>query len=307
MRVPNEIFDFLDNLNEGVYITDLKRVVLHMNSRAEELTGYTNIEAVGLACRADMLCHVDENGKKLCATTACPLNAAIYNGIKTTDMYVHHKRGYRIPVYVKTGVIKDVTGEATSAYQIFGEKDNVIKLKERVDDLFRKSLIDSLTNIGNRLSLEQFGEKKMNELNNISKPFGVLFMDIDFFKKVNDDFGHVVGDEVLLMVAQTASVVVRGNDFVGRWGGEEFLVFVDVADQESLFIVAEKIRNQVASSFIKKAVNSIQVTVSIGGAMAKKGMSLSEIIEKADQYMYQSKSNGRNKVTIEGYLKPIIQ
>lgn len=298
MRVPNEIFDLLDKLNEGVYITDLKRVVLHMNSRAEEITGYTNNEAVGVACRADMLCHVDENGKKLCATTACPLNAAIYNGLKPSDMYVHHKRGYRIPIYVKTGVIKDATGEVTSAYQIFGEKDNVLKLKERVDDLFRKSLIDPLTNVGNRLSLEQLGEKKMNEFNNISKPFGVLFMDIDFFKNVNDNFGHIMGDEVLLMVAQTASSVVRGNDFVGRWGGEEFLVFVEVEDKENLAVVAEKIRNQVASSFIKTDVNNIQVTVSIGGLMVNKGMSLTEIIEKADQHMYQSKSNGRNRVTI---------
>ena len=125
---------------------------------------------------------------------------------------------------------------------------------------------------------------------------GILFMDIDHFKNVNDTYGHVTGDEVLRVVAKTISHSVRPFDIVGRWGGEEFIALIADVDEKTLCSIAERTRRLVEQSKLPETFNTISVTVSIGATLARKTDDIHSLVERADQAMYQCKANGRNQV-----------
>ena len=124
-----------------------------------------------------------------------------------------------------------------------------------------------------------------------------MYIDIDHFKQVNDTFGHRIGDQVLRMVAQTLAGNVRAFDFVGRWGGEEFLVVVANVDQIGLNAFAEKLRSLVERSRLDVGGVEIQVTISVGSVLAKPDLNVENLVERADRLLYQSKNSGRNRIT----------
>jgi len=131
--------------------------------------------------------------------------------------------------------------------------------------------------------------------------FGVLFIDIDHFKDVNDQYGHDMGDKVLWAVSRNMSTVVRSSDIVGRWGGEEFVGVILNVDSRQLYLVAEKIRSEIEKTRIEENSHSVNVTVSIGGTLADSDCTLDKVglLKKADVLLYQSKVAGRNRVTID--------
>jgi diguanylate cyclase (GGDEF)-like protein len=130
-------------------------------------------------------------------------------------------------------------------------------------------------------------------------PFGVLFCDIDHFKNINDTFGHKLGDKVLRMVAQTLRANIRDTDTMGRLGGEEFLVILQDVDAEALLSIAEKLLNLVRQSHLTLPnERTISATISIGGTLLQESDTVDTIVDRADKLMYESKSKGRNSVTI---------
>lgn len=129
-------------------------------------------------------------------------------------------------------------------------------------------------------------------------PCGVLVIDVDHFKAVNDKYGHEAGDAVLRMVSRTMQGGVRGLDLAGRWGGEEFLVIVAHATTESVTAVAERIRVLVAASSLS-VPESISVTVSVGAALASAGESAAQLVRRADEALYLAKREGRNRVRVD--------
>lgn len=158
---------------------------------------------------------------------------------------------------------------------------------------------DELTGISNRRFLNFHIANLIKESRDFHSSFGVLFIDIDFFKKVNDIYGHNAGDIVLKDLSQIIKKSIRNDDVIGRWGGEEFLAVIKVDDIGKLEIIADKLRKIVESHAFKLDVTSIKITVSIGGTMYKNDESKESVIERADHNMYVSKSTGRNKVTIK--------
>jgi diguanylate cyclase (GGDEF)-like protein len=136
-------------------------------------------------------------------------------------------------------------------------------------------------------------------------PFGVLMIDIDFFKRVNDSYGHDTGDQVLKMTAGSLSGGLRSYDFLGRWGGEEFLAIVTNINLAGLKRIAERMRMLVETSLIflngndRSIERAVRITVSGGGAIIRAGETLEALINRADRSLYQSKNSGRNRVTID--------
>lgn len=153
--------------------------------------------------------------------------------------------------------------------------------------------------MANRRFAEMTLESALHEWRVHAVPFGVLFYDVDNFKSINDRFGHQVGDEVLVMVARTAANVLRKFDMAARWGGEEFLAVLQGANRETLDLVAERIRIMMEQSFIMVGEKSLSVTVSIGGSLVAEGDTEESIVARVDSLMYQSKKNGRNRVSIQ--------
>ena len=120
----------------------------------------------------------------------------------------------------------------------------------------------------------------------------------DFFKHFNDTYGHDVGDEVLKMVARTLSNAMRSFDLAGRWGGEEFVLIVVNMDPTALANTAERIRRLVEHSSLTTDDGSLSVTVSIGAVLSQADDTMDSLLKKADQLMYRSKMDGRNRISI---------
>ncbi len=167
----------------------------------------------------------------------------------------------------------------------------------------RTSLVDTLTGVNNRRFLEQRLGEEIDRSQRNDQPLSCLFLDIDFFKKINDTYGHQAGDEVLSIVAATIKKQLRSNDVLARYGGEEFVALLTNIGEAMALEIAERIRDSVFSSDIDSGGQQIKVSISIGASTyvssAQKVASsviAEKLIQSADDALYQAKNNGRNKV-----------
>jgi diguanylate cyclase (GGDEF)-like protein/PAS domain S-box-containing protein len=290
--------EWLDNLFDSVYVVDVNRTIIYWNKAAEHLTGFTEAEVKGKRCADNILQHVDFVGHELCFN-GCPLHQTICDGQKREAMvFLHHKQGYRIPVHIRVSPIKNVNGEIIGAVEIFSDHSHNSHVMKELEYYKKESLLDPLLHINNRRYAEMMFQVRRYELQITESAFGVIFMDVDFFKNINDSYGHAIGDNILITVTQTVSHLLRHIDTFARWGGDEFLICLPNVDTEGLKTVAERIRVLIENSFIMVGEKKISVAVSIGATIAKPDDTLESIVHRADSLLYQSKSSGRNKCTI---------
>ncbi len=256
---------WLDNLFDGAYVVDNKRVILYWNKAAEELTGFSAEEVVGRSCADNILNHVDLAGNLLCII-GCPLLGTLADCQKREDLlFLHHKQGHRIPIQIRVSPIQDESGKVIGAIEIFSEYSRNLPILRELEQHKKASQLDPLLGIGNRRHAELMFQLRQYDLELTGNTFGTIFMDIDQYKSINDTHGHVIGDDVLKMVCNTTGKVLRHMDTFIRWGGDEFLIFLpDISTREELCSVAERIRSLVESSFIMAEDKKISVSVSLG-------------------------------------------
>lgn len=290
----------IDNLYDGVYFVDESRLITYWNNGAERITGYCAQDVLGRFCHANILDHVTEEGQHLCKD-GCPLMATIQDGEpREAQVYLRHADGYRVPVLVRTTPIYDDQHRIVGAVEVFSNNQSLLNMKERVNELEKDVFQDALTEVGNRKLLEVKIGTALQEYHQQHIPFGLLFLDVDRFKSINDTYGHHEGDRVLQAVAANLTEHLRSTDICGRWGGEEFVVLLqNVNNANSLTHIAEKLRIMIASSAITINSLKVPVTVSIGATLIHEKDTLESLIERADGLMYQSKQSGRNRVTVE--------
>ena len=176
------------------------------------------------------------------------------------------------------------------------------RLRDNVQQSMEMAITDGLTGLHNRRYMESHLGTLVDQASMRGKPLAVLVLDIDYFKAVNDTWGHDAGDEVLREFAQRLRKSVRGIDLVCRLGGEEFVVVMPDTDAGVASIVAERIRNRVAGEpfAIHKGARAIDVTVSIGMAQRLGGDTDADtILKRADQALYRAKRDGRNRVVLD--------
>jgi diguanylate cyclase (GGDEF)-like protein len=172
--------------------------------------------------------------------------------------------------------------------------------KELIQELERLAHTDSLTGVWNRRYLFTLVEQELKRSRRYQRPFAVIMIDIDYFKKINDTYGHTIGDEVLIVMAQTVLNCLRTVDFFGRIGGEEFMALLPETDIDAAVMVAERIRENVETTGILTQEQQIFITVSIGVATHKLGdETVNVIIQRADKALYQAKNFGRNQVVAD--------
>ena len=286
------------NIPDAVYFTDLERRITFWNKTAQEITGYSAEETVGKRCRDNLLVHVDQNGRSLCKN-ACPLAKTMQDrSTRDTRIYLHHKEGHRIPVQVRVVPLLDVDGNVIGAAEFFKDTSAVETMRERMEELQQLALLDPLTRLPNRHHIEPELEGRLQEMKRLNLFFGFVFLDIDHFKCFNDEYGHDTGDRALKTVARTLSAAVRPFDLVGRWGGEEFVAIVRSVNKSQLEIIANRLRLLISKSSIRCGKHQLQVTVSLGATMAEKSDTLTSLVNRADELMYRSKHEGRNRATI---------
>ena len=271
----------LDSLYDGVYLVDLDRRITYWNWGAERITGYRPDEAVGRRCQDNFLVHVDDRGNSLCLN-GCPLSWTMANGQpQETEVYLQHKDGYRVPISVRATPIRDGTGRVVGAVEVFSDNSRIAAMTDLNKELRQLSLLDPLTEVGNRRFLEQQLMARLNEQERYGWRVGVLFVDVDRFKEINDRNDHIVGDRAIRMVARTLANGIRSFDIVGRWGGDEFVVLIVNVDEEQLHTVSEKLRRLIENSGFAEGGETIRVTVSVGGVLAATGENPEEVIRRA--------------------------
>jgi diguanylate cyclase (GGDEF)-like protein len=161
------------------------------------------------------------------------------------------------------------------------------------------ALHDPLTRLLNRGSLNNTLQREMKMYERSQSPLSLIVMDIDDFKQINDQLGHLVGDDVLRAVADIISQTIRETDVAFRIGGEEFLVLMTNTDINGANTLAERLREQVESCHISHKGQTVNFTVSLGIAQYRENETQHELIARADQAMYQAKRTGKNKVICE--------
>jgi len=174
---------------------------------------------------------------------------------------------------------------------------DITKSKETEKKLKNLAEIDALTGLMNRGTIENVLRREIERAFRYEKNLAFLMLDIDYFKKVNDTYGHEMGDVVLKRLAGICLDNIREVDFIGRWGGEEFVILMPEIDTKGVSIAAEKLRRLIESQPIELANNeNIQITVSIGGALFQRSNPQWEFLYKeADKALYQAKEKGRNR------------
>ncbi|HEY9529534.1 MAG TPA: sensor domain-containing diguanylate cyclase, partial [Anaerolineales bacterium] len=161
------------------------------------------------------------------------------------------------------------------------------------------ALTDPLTGLQNRRSLFELGRVEFARMQRMQRPFCCMMLDLDHFKQVNDQYGHMVGDQVLQEFAKRCSLSVREIDLVGRYGGEELIILLPETDRPTSMQVAERLLSTIADTPIKIFDKEISVTASIGVATQDENtMDLETLIARADQAMYIAKHKGRNRVAM---------
>lgn len=287
----------LESLFDGVYYVDKEKRITFWNKAAERITGFTKSEVIGHRCADNILRHIDEKGKELCCD-GCPVTEALQSGkAQTADVYLHHKQGHRVPVSVRISSVRDALGNVVGGVEIFSDNSSYRQIISEMEKLKQESFLDELTKVGNRRYSDMNLQTRLYEFNTFGKPFGVILMDVDHFKKFNDEYGHKTGDAVLVMIGKTVSNLLRRQDTLSRWGGEEFVVLLAQVNPEVLHEVAERIRLFVEKSFIMEKDEKLVVTVSVGATLAQPGDTAESIFKRADALMYESKNKGRNRVT----------
>ncbi len=206
------------------------------------------------------------------------------------------KENFYFVIAVAFAVLLSLEG-AFRVYALYKQQraaqKSLAALNESNEKLRSVAYKDELTQLLNRRAIHEIVSKNQKDL-------ALIIIDIDLFKKFNDTYGHAVGDEVLVSVAESLREASRDYDQIARWGGEEFVVVTSESQPEKLLAYADKLREKVASNsiFIEDSPDPIFITISAGLTQSRPGESFDVALERADKALYQSKEKGRNCCTI---------
>ncbi len=195
---------------------------------------------------------------------------------------------------------KDITRSDLPIMSIFAKQVGVSLERARLfQEVQSLALTDPLTGLQNRRSIFELGRIEFSRAQRMNRPFCCMMLDLDHFKKVNDDYGHQVGDQVLQEFATLCQRSVRDVDFVGRYGGEELIIILPETDRDTAVQVAERLRTSISEQRTVINDKEVCVTVSIGVATKDENTPhIEALIARADQALYIAKHKGRNRVAI---------
>ncbi len=291
--------DLIENIYDGLYFVDPARKIIYWNKAAERITGFSAEEVIGKHCWHDILMHVDEKGEPLCKTL-CPLAKTIKDAKnRASELFLHHKDGHRVPVWVRTTPLKDAQGLIIGGAEFFSDNSQQDALRLKIEELQRLAFLDNLTQLANRRYAELELQSRLAEKERGGLSFGVILLDIDHFKQFNDRYGHDVGDQVLKTVSKTLAANTRPFDLFGRWGGEEFIGIFRNVDRPILQRIGERTRVLVERTRIKTPEEILHVTISLGATLADSQDDSHSLLKRADTLLYESKKGGRNRLAMD--------
>ncbi|MGG0716756.1 EAL domain-containing protein [Robertmurraya massiliosenegalensis] len=277
----------LENISEGVIITDKKGNILAVNPAFEIVTGYLEAEVIGHNPRIFQSgihgpSFYQEMWKNV--LTLGKWQGEIWNKKKNGDVY---------PEWITISSIKDKLGEVTNFVAVFSD---ITDRKHAEEKLRQLAHYDSLTGVANRYTLNKHLDSLIETASKYNQQLAVLFLDLDRFKQINDTLGHNYGDQLLKEVSLRLKRLIKNKDLIARLGGDEFVIVLsNIKHPKEAVSVAEDIIDALSSSFILNH-HEVYVTTSIGISLFPlDGSSLETLLRNADKAMYKAKSNGKNQ------------
>jgi len=284
-QVIKVLIQALSQSDDIVFITDVKGTIKYGNKALNTIYGYDDDKIIGQTPAIFKSgIHTKEFYGELWKT--------VLSGKNYHHVLINKKSDGTI-VYMDTK-ITPVEDERSQNINYFVVTARDITKRMLVEKRLEKlATTDPLTHISNRYQILKYFDDFIARFKRASYPFSILFFDIDFFKQINDTYGHYAGDIILQELSSLITSNIRNVDKFGRWGGEEFVLLLDGTRKEEAFCVAQKLREKVEQhSFYE----SYHITVSIGGTEYYLGESKEECLDRADRALYEAKSNGRNQV-----------
>ena len=286
-RLSINFRNIVDLANDIVLVTEAspRTTIVYANKAFERLTGYSVQEAIGQTPRilqGALTNRETLDRVKLALTKGQPSREVILNYTKSGDPYW---------LDMNINPIKDHRGVVTHFVAI--ERD-VTATHDEAIQLRDAAASDSLTGLLNRRGFSERAPSLILKAKITARPYSLISVDFDFFKNVNDRFGHAEGDRLLRELAHIMVVVFRKDDLCARFGGEEFVILLASADIAEAQIIAERMRLMVIENL--RTSDTVPVTISIGVAEHRADESLEALIKRADQALYQAKAAGRNRV-----------
>lgn len=172
-------------------------------------------------------------------------------------------------------------------------QQSFLELRYSMKKLERQAMTDGLTDLWNRNQIQKYIQAETERFRRYGHVASLIFLDVDHFKRINDDHGHGTGDKVLRRVAKILKENIRNTDYPGRWGGEEFVILLQNTDLTQAGMLAEKLREQISDSDTE---NTIAVTSSFGVSQIEIEETWEKWVDRADSAMYRAKLKGRNRV-----------
>ncbi|MFM2483698.1 GGDEF domain-containing protein [Celerinatantimonas yamalensis] len=207
-----------------------------------------------------------------------------------------------IPLRSLTG---DISHVSLILYDVTDVAINKMQLEKANTELSQVSRTDGLTQLNNRRYWEERAEQEYNRNLRTKQPCSMVMFDIDHFKRVNDTYGHLAGDQVIRQTAAILKETMRNTDIAGRYGGEEFVVILIDTSQENALVFCERLRKHIEESVVQWENEAIKFTISLGVCELHEQFSNYQVwLEKADNALYKSKEGGRNRTTKAQLVTP---
>jgi diguanylate cyclase (GGDEF)-like protein/PAS domain S-box-containing protein len=288
LRVSEEKFKVIvDTSPDGIAITDMDGIVNFVTDRTVEMWGYDSKEEL-LGRNAMEFIHESYLSK------AIYFIGEMINGNLTgaAEYLMVKKDGTLFYIEANANILKDKDGNPTGILYIERDVTERRRLEDEMKEMAQK---DQLTGLFNRRKIDEvLLENEPVQTRN--RLLSVIMLDIDYFKKVNDEHGHLVGDEVLVSVGQLLTDGIRQTDILGRWGGEEFIIICPDTDLSGARQLAEKLRIKISNHIFNEVG---QKTCSFGVAQLKADETVDDVLSRSDSALYLAKEMGRNRVVTE--------
>jgi diguanylate cyclase (GGDEF)-like protein/PAS domain S-box-containing protein len=268
----------------AVIITDKEGNIEYVNSRFSELTGYSSNEMIGenpRLLKSDE--HSPEFYKELWDTIT---SGKVWKGT------LHNKKKNG-ELYWEDTSISPVISNGGNITHFVAVKDDITERRKMEEELKNIAGKDSLTQTYNRSKFKEIFNKEVARFSRYSHPFSLILLDIDFFKRVNDTYGHNTGDNILRSASRIIQECIRETDTLIRWGGEEFIILASATDLENTKMLAERIRKIIENQDFDTVR---KITISFGVASFRSDDNEDSLVKRADDALYQAKKNGRNRV-----------
>ena len=284
--------DLAHHMRESVMITSAQGVIVGVNPAFTDVTGYTSKEVVGKNPR------ILKSGRQ-----GPDFYKAMWASLQTTgcwqgEIWNRRKNGEIYPEWLTITTIRGRRGEVLHFLAVFTD---ITRRKLSESRLIHLAMYDPLTLLPNRSLFRDRLEQALAQAHRDARTVGVMFLDIDYFKDINDSLGHLEGDKLLAVVAGRLRDCMREGDTVARIGGDEFAVILSCVDHnDNVLKIAAKILAEVAKPISLKA-GDIFITVSLGIALCPQdGRDAPILLQKADEAMYKAKKLGRNNYQFFG-------